>query len=127
MKDDNEILKKINQISYSIRLSNDLHTKLDKHLKVIEYQEFNSISKQKWIIDAIKERLEIEENMPPEELPKGRYVNIRIDERLYKKIDEQIEKLKIAKTPYSKKQWILEAMHAKLSREAEKYEDPIAK
>lgn len=117
MKNTDELLKEIKRISYSLRLSNDLHSKLDKHLEKMRYREYSTISKQRWIIDAIKERLTEEEDLSPEELPNGKYVNIRIDERLYEKIDNQVEKMKVIRKSYSKKQWIVEALYSKLNRE----------
>ena len=118
MNDDEESPSKFRRISYSILFPNDLHNKIDKHLREIQTREYHTVTKQKWIIDALQERLEKEKNNP-EELPKGKFVSIRIDERLLEEIAKETEKLKVGQAGYSKKKWILDAVCAKLDRESE--------
>ena len=118
MKDDEDSPSKFRRISYSVLFPNDLHSKIEKHLREIQNREYNTVTKQKWIIDALQERLEKKKNIP-EQLPKGKFVSIRIDERLLQEIANETEKLKVIQAGYSKRKWIIDAVCAKLDRELE--------
>lgn len=104
-------------VCLSYRLDHDLHNRINKQVNLLKYIEDPSFTKQRWILEAIKEQLEREEELSPEELGRESHISFRIDERLSQKIEERVKINRKFRNSFSKKQWLIEAFYEKLLRD----------
>lgn len=107
-------------VHYSFKVGENLFKKIEKNLHLLKYLDHNSHSKQRWIVEALTEKLNHELKTPPDDIPRERQLTVRINDVLNKKIEKRTEFIKKFRNSYSKKQWVIEAIHEKLDREAEK-------
>jgi hypothetical protein len=118
MNEDSELPDKAPAIGYSIKIDAHLHKKLERHLKILKHLDQQSLSKQKWVMDAVQEKLSAEQN--EKEIPKNFFLSLRINVSTNKKIESKVEYEKKFRDSYSKKQWLIEAINEKLEREEQK-------
>ena len=104
--------------SYTMTLEERLHKKLEGHLKVLQHIDSHSHSKQRWIIDAINRKLEKEKRLSKDMITDDKRISLRVTHKMDQKIQNMVNlQKKFRKTPYSKKQWIADAIYEKLQEE----------
>lgn len=109
-------------VNYSFRVNEDLYNRFNKHLHLLKRLENSSISKQKWITEAINEKLASEKSNP-DSIAKDRHISFRVEKQLSKNIEKSIEKTRKFRRSFSKKQWFVEAIYKKLETEEHKAKD----
>ncbi len=105
------------RIEYTVRIGNHLYKRITRHLILLKHLKSNE-SKQKWIQEAIEEKLSAEGIV--EEFAGDRFMHLKLDERIWNKLHEKVESLKSTRTSVSKKILIEEAIFEKLDREEHK-------
>lgn len=105
---------------YTITIDERLYQRLEKHLRILRHIEHKGLSKQKWVMDAIKEKLEKEDCDKNSALPKDRHLVLMLNELINVKIASKVNVQKQFRNSYSKKQWLLEAIYEKLENEEHK-------
>lgn len=106
---------------YSLKLEAHIHEALEKKIIKINKNSFHLESKQRWITEAILEKIqqelpavkEIESNNFEE---KAKFVTIRIDQRLVDKIERIVEFYKKERGSFSIRQFMLEAIQDRLQK-----------
>lgn len=115
-----KLLALCNLKNFTIRISENLHKRFNQHINCLKH--VNRIkTKQNWIEDALREKLERDEKISYEILNE-KLLRFKVNENLFLEIDNKVKIIKKFRN-YSKKQWILEAIYEKLDRE----EDPVKK
>jgi hypothetical protein len=99
------------------RIGNHLYQRIAKHISLLKCLQ-NNDSKQKWIQEAVREKLKADEISNIE--VGDRFLHLKFDEDLWFEIQEKVESLKAIHTSMSKKQFIEEAIFEKLDREERK-------
>lgn len=105
---------------YSLRIGENLYNRVNKHLQLLKHFDNHSNSKQRWLVEAIKEKLEAEQHQGLEGIPKERHIGIRIDQNLSEKIESRVNLIRKFRVSFSKKQWFVEAICDKLERDEKK-------
>ena|ERR1700722_1233402 len=108
--------EKENHINYSFKVGENIFIRVEKNVVL------DSISKQRWLLTAIEEKLKNEKRLQKDAIPRERQMVVRIKNSLNKILNKRIETIKKFRKHYSKKQWILEAILEKLDREQSKHE-----
>lgn len=121
MDNDNENLQPEKCSQYSIKIGENLYRRIDKLILLLKHLDVHSRSKQGWIIEAIKEKLETEEQLPPDDLPRERHLGIKLGNRLKQRLDKRVDLHKKFRQSYSIKQWMLEALYEKLDRDEREF------
>ena|ERR1700722_7162032 len=106
--------------SFSFRIGEYLHKQLNKHIHLLKKLENRNHSKQSWLQEAVKEKLETEECFGDGLIEKDNFLSLKIPEPLCHRIEKRIELAKRFRVSYSLKKWFLEAVSEKLEREGEK-------
>ncbi len=102
-------------VTTSFTVDESLYEKLEALLHSLKFIDLEKRSKQRWIIEAIKEKL-IQDIKPPK---KERPLSVRISKALNEKIHEKVEQIKKFRS-YSKRQWLFDAFYEKLERDQDK-------
>ena len=105
---------------YSIKMAEELFERIDKLICHLKHVDNHSQTKQRWIINAIKEHLnkEVQPDLPQSLRIKA--ISIRVDAHLEKKMDKIVKDVKKTTRGYSKKQLIMEAIVAQLENSEKK-------
>ncbi|MBA3283955.1 MAG: hypothetical protein H0U27_02690 [Nitrosopumilus sp.] len=109
--------------TYNVCISPHLQERLERHILILKRFIDRSATKQRWITEAIKEKLSNYANNPI--VSKELRLYLRIEEELEKKVLEKVEYIKKFRSSYSKKQWIMEAIFEKLDRDESDAEKKI--
>lgn len=106
------------RINYSFKVEDAIYRRIEKIVHILTFldQNQNAPTKQKWLLEAINEKIENETELPQEAISDKQLI-VRIDENLNEKLDKKIAKIKKLRPNYSKKKWILEAICEKLEQE----------
>jgi len=110
-----EITSEQTFISFTFIVGENLHNRINKHVNKLKSTEGPGQSKQKWVIDAIKEKLNAE-NLS-EDLPREKSLGLKISLNLHNQILKRVEMMRKVRSSFSKKQWIVEAIADKLDRD----------
>lgn len=102
--------------SFSIKLGENLYLRFSKHFQLLKYVKKNSQTKKGWIEEAFMEKLEAERELTPDSIKKEKYLHFQINPQLYDKIEQRVSVIKRFRN-FSKKQWMVEAIYAKLEKE----------
>jgi hypothetical protein len=102
---------------YTVSISPVLHNKLDQHVYALKRLVKSGCTKNEWIADAIEKKLAREEMKM--DIFKEKPICIKIDPLTKKKLDGRVEMIRNMRYSYSKKQWVLDAIHEKLGNEEE--------
>lgn len=105
---------------YSLFIPPNLFQRIDKHISYLKHQDNHSQSKQRWIVEAIKEKLKKENKQPPREILKEKKVSLRLDIHLHRKLEKHLLDFKKGDGKISKKQWLVEAVEELLEKENSK-------
>ncbi len=113
--------------NYGVRIGNNLHQRITKHINMLKYLEDPCKTRQTWITQAIKEKLDSEEKLGPEGIPSDRFLNIKLSSELNHKIERRVDIIKKIRISFSKKLWLLEAIYEKLDRDETETKKLLAK
>lgn len=92
--------------------------RIDEHVRTLNcFSEKDARHKREWVLDAIREKLDREQEFSVRNIPQEKHLSIYMDTDLYTKLDERIELIKKLKGGFTKKQWIMAAVVEKLNRE----------
>jgi metal-responsive CopG/Arc/MetJ family transcriptional regulator len=119
MDNDFDSLNQPNVKGYSVTIDEQLYKRIEKHIRILKYIEQKGLTRQKWIMDAVKAKLQKDNQSSHTELPKDRYLVLKINKLISEKI-ESIVSLQKKFRSYSKKQWLLEAICEQLDSEEHK-------
>lgn len=108
------------RVIHNVNIGEALHQKLNKHIKILKALDDRSTSKQTWLVKAFKNKLSSTDKELLITQPKQRKLSVKIDKKLCKEIDSNVETLKKFNTSYSKTKWILEAVQEQLEKESDK-------
>jgi Arc/MetJ-type ribon-helix-helix transcriptional regulator len=103
----------------NLRIGEKFFERINKHVYLLKRLESRSHSKQRWIEEAIKEKLDTEEKCECY-IPKDKFISLKIPDYLYRRIENRIEHAKKFNISYSATKWLVEAILDKLDREDEK-------
>jgi predicted transcriptional regulator len=118
MKDEQETTKQEEHSSnYAVKIGKNLAERIDNHIDVLKYLKNKDLKKSQWLLEAISEKINREEHLPPYALPKEKHLNIKLDDQLRERMERIVSALKSVRRAYSKKQWIVEAIAEKLDKE----------
>lgn len=109
-----------NRKLHTFFLPNHLHKKLSLHINVLKAFEEGKTSNQKWITNAIKNKIKKTGKQNPHEIPKDRKICIKIEDDLLEEINEKVEFLKKFNRTYSRSKLVVEAILDQLEEEREK-------
>lgn len=113
-----EVLKSLEDtptVGYGISISPFLLKLLEKQVHLTKTLRNPATTKNTWILDAIKHKLERDENCL--EIPRERHIGITIDENLSKRILKKVDFIRKFRTSYSKKLWVIDAIMEKLEND----------
>jgi hypothetical protein len=82
-------------------------------------------SKQKWVEDAIREKLTNDETKTL--IPKANTIYVKIDDNLKNQMEKRIEFMKNFCSSYSKKRWLVDAVVEKLERDEKEIDLKLSK
>lgn len=105
-------------VFYSILVGENLNNRLNRRISKLKSTDGPGNSKQKWVLDAIKEKLHLESQS--EYLPKEKFISLKIHQNLHKQILKRVERMCEVRKSFSQKQWIVEAIADKLERDEKK-------
>lgn len=107
----------VKELHYSVNIGDHLHSKMDTHIRLMKKLADRSCTKQRWILDAIKEKLDNENHNGMESISKEKYFHVKVLPQINEKIERKVELIKNFRKSYSKKQLFIEAISEKLERE----------
>jgi metal-responsive CopG/Arc/MetJ family transcriptional regulator len=102
--------------SYSVTIDEQLYKRLERHIRILKYVEQKGLTRQKWIMDAIKAKLHKDEHSHHSELPQERFLVLKINKPISEQIESKVNWQKKFRS-YSKKQWLIEAICEQLESE----------
>lgn len=102
-------------IGASFTISPHIYERLDRHILILKKLIDRSTTKQRWITNAIKEKILKEANN--QQLPKATTLNIKIAKELEDELQRKVEFIRKFRASYSKKQWLVDAILEKLDRD----------
>ena len=103
------------QIYCTIRVGENFNKKINKHIDTLKKCQEGRYSRNQWINDAIKAKLEKE--IQGNTISVDKHLNARIDVKLLELINQQVKVMKKFNHSYSKQKWIIEALSEKLEEE----------
>lgn len=120
-----DLLKKLKSQQYSVSISQNLHDRITKHLLILKKLCRQGQTKQNWLMEAIRERLEFEENNKECEFQERR-ITLQVDLLTEERLSHRVSYIKQFRSSYSKKKWILDAIEEKLEKEKPMAEQKLA-
>lgn len=104
-----------NTSQYTVSISPVLHTKIEEHIYLLKKLLKPDHTKNKWVNEAIQEKLSREK--AKKDIVRDKHVRVFIDLLTKRKLEERVQMIRSLRYSYSKKQWILDAIEEKLSHE----------
>lgn len=109
------------EISYIVEISDSLHKKITTNISLLKKLVNRGTTKQSWAIDAINKKLKTTTLLHSQALSKAHFLRISIPKDINRKIEGLVEAIRQSRaSSYSKKKWILEALHEMLEEDQEK-------
>lgn len=99
---------------YALTINPYLIKKIQKHLALLSAIKLKE-SQSKWVLSAIREKLENEDETDATQ--REARINVSIDLPTLKELDNRVEIFKKFRRSFSRKQWIIEAISEKLDRD----------
>ena len=93
--------------NYPLRIGERLFNRIDEHVFFLKTQGNDVHTKQKWITEAIKEKLSKENDKRLPQVPKSKSIFVKLEEPLSKELEERINFIKKMKGSYSLKTWLI--------------------
>lgn len=109
----------VKYIDYSVRIGANFFHRLNNHIRLRKHVGFSN-SKQAWINEAIREKIESDKDKSLEDITGDKYLNIKINHYLNEEVEKLVEVIKKIRISFSKKQWLIEAILDKLDRDEPK-------
>lgn len=114
--------------SIGFTVGEHLFTRISKILNLVRcFDQWNKITRQKWLEQAFAEKLTIEESQNIEDIPKERNLTFFVDEVMMARIEKRVDVISKFRRTYSKKKWFLEAIFEKLDRDEENVREHLNK
>lgn len=110
--------------AYTVTISPHIHERLERHILILKKLIDRSATKQRWLIDSIREKLA--KDASNQQVPKANTLNVKIDDELDKQVLKRIEFIKKFRFSYSKKQWLVDAVLEKLERDEKEVERKLS-
>lgn len=104
-------------IEYSVRINHHLFQRITRHLLLLKHIK-STESKQKWIQEAIEEKLLSVKNSG--KFAEEKSMHLKIDVEIWDALQKEVEKLRLTRRSVSKKILIEEAILEKLEKEEHK-------
>lgn len=104
-----------NKVRHCISISEFLHKKLEKHLLVLRKLLRPGHTQEKWIMEAVQEKL-LRDN-PQKKSKKNKRICLLLDKMTNKLLEDRINAIRPFHSSYSKKKLILEAIMERLESE----------
>lgn len=114
-----ELPENFETIAYGIKVKASLDERIFNHVRALKYLEGKGYSKQRWIHEAIKEKLQACKKINFENEKSDRTLNFSISRYTHNEIDKVIKILKKLKIKTSKTEFFIEAIIEKLERDEE--------
>lgn len=105
------------QKQYPLRVGERLYKRIDEHVFFLKSQSRRQ-SKQKWITEAIQEKLEKEKRTRLPKIPRTKSISIKIESSVSKELEEKVDFLKKMKGSHTLKNWLIDAIEEKLESES---------
>jgi len=111
---------------YTLRMGESLFNKIDRHVTLTNHmiKEKKKRSKQIWVIEAIREKLE-REKVPISHIPKQKSLHFKIPEDLSRVIEARVKLIQEVRGSFSRKLWFIEAIYEKLEKEDQMIQEMI--
>ena len=101
-----------------IKVTEKIYNRVDSHVRILKHLAKYEHSKNSWIVEAVREKLEREKKLKNSNIPKDKNLNLTVDVSLDNELQRQIDIIKTFKPQgFSKKQFVLEAIFEKLEAE----------
>lgn len=114
-----ELPEKFETIAYGIKVKASLTERISNHVRALKYLEGKGYSKQRWIQEAIKEKLQACKKINFENVKSDQTLNFSISRYTHDEINKVIKILKELKISASKTEFFIEAIIEKLERDEE--------
>lgn len=118
--DDDVKIEKDKKSCYTLRLHQKLVQRIDQHLFCLHLVDNTYLSKRAWIVSAIEEKLDLEENRELPKLPKPSATLIELHAKTLSRLMHQMSIIRKIKGSYSMKSWMIDAIEEKLAKESYK-------
>lgn len=113
--------------NYALRVGDDLYKRINKYIHIVKYLENKKLTKQSWIKEAIREKLEKDKEVTTDSISRERLLNFKLERPVINAIERQVEITKKFRYSYSKKKWFEEAFYEKLDRDEHKAKTLLSK
>lgn len=111
------------KFDYSLKIPVSLLERIDAHISRLKYLDNNCQSRQRWLIEAFKERLKNESNpeekIAPEDIPPPKSLSFKVDENIHEKLEKKAAFQKKFQGTFSKNLWMLQAIEKKIQLDEE--------
>ena len=104
----------------AMRIGENLYNRLNKIVRLIKHLDNHGQTKQNWMAEAVKEKLERELEQDVIDICRERFIQVKLDQTLNERVNEHVDGLKNNRISFSKKHWLVEALYDKLDRDEEK-------
>ncbi len=102
---------------HSIKIGEMLYRRIDDHIRTQKRFGEKRQTKNAWLEEAVKEKLESERDFSAGNIPREKHLSVSLSKSLTDELEKRVELLKNLLEGYSKKRFILEAALEKLERE----------
>jgi hypothetical protein len=104
--------------NYCVSISQNLHSKIDRHVLVSKNLLKLKLTKHDWVIEAIKEKLE--KQFDSSEITQEKNIGLHLDPLTHQRLGKHVDMIRQCQFSFSKKKWILDAIQERLDKEIEK-------
>jgi hypothetical protein len=111
---------------YTLRLSQTLLNRIEKHLSCLKFVHSSSPSKRKWVLQAIHQKMDREKSTPFPDPPKRGTILLEIDPELSETLEQRVDMIRKVRGSYSLKSWLVDAIEERLELEARQIEKEAA-
>jgi hypothetical protein len=108
---------------YTVSISPILYHKMDQHIYALKKLLNSRQTKNDWIAEAVAQKLA--RDSAKDDRYKDKPICIKIDPLTREKLEKRVQNIRSLRYSYSKKQWVLDAIHEKLGNEEEKVKSKL--
>lgn len=102
---------------YTLRISENIYCRIENILKAFNYLGMEKHTKKSWLTECVESKLEKEQSLSIENIPKPRRLFFKIDKLLDDRIKKNVDTTKQFVDSFSKKQWFMEAILEQLEKD----------
>lgn len=103
--------------AYTIKVADPVFDRVDRHIGLLKFVKGGDASKQKWLQEAIREKLTTDPDFTKPEPKTRRHLHTRLEYALSEQLESRIQLLRERLGHANKNQWLVDAIHEKLERE----------